>query len=191
MKETLLIKNMVCRRCVSAVEEIACRLGIDGAEVSLGRLTLPAPLSEERGRELGDALLAAGFAIVRDEADRVTLTIKRELVAAVRGGVSLQRTLPELLEPALRADHATDYDTASRLFSQREGRTVERYLIALRLEYVKELLEYRQYSVKEIAWRAGFSDVAHLSRQFKKLTGLTPTAYRECRPADRIPLDQV
>lgn len=189
--ETLLIKNMVCRRCVSAVEEIARRLGIDGAEVTLGRLTLPAPLSEERGRELGEALLAAGFAIVRDEADRVTLTIKRELVAAVRGGVSLQRTLPELLEPALRADHATDYDTASRLFSQREGRTVERYLIALRLEYVKELLEYRQYSVKEIAWRAGFSDVAHLSRQFKKLTGLTPTAYRERRPADRIPLDQV
>ncbi len=191
MKETLLVKNMVCRRCVSAVEEIVRRLGIEGAEVTLGRIALPAPLPDEVQRGLDGALQEAGFAIVRDEADRVVLAIKRELVSAVRGGISLQRKLPELLEPALRADRVTDYDTASRLFSQREGRTVERYLIALRLEYVKELLEYRQYTVKEIAWRAGFTDVAHLSRQFKKLTGLTPTAYREQRPADRIPLDQV
>lgn len=188
MSETLHIKNMVCPRCVSAVEDIARRLGLDGAEVALGRITLPAPPDEGTATRFEEELRKAGFALARDEADKVVLAVKTALVAAVSGGLSLQRTLPELLAPALGS---TDYDTASRLFSRREGRTVERYLIALRVEYVKELLECRQYTVKEIAWRAGFSGVPHLSRQFKQLTGVTPTAYREGHASSRLPLDKV
>lgn len=85
----------------------------------------------------------------------------------------------------------TDYATLSRLFVAAEGRTIEKFYLLQRIEYVKELIEYGDLSIKEIAWRTGFSSVAHLSRQFKQLTGLTPTAYRDLGVSDRKGLDKV
>lgn len=84
-----------------------------------------------------------------------------------------------------------DYAAHCRLFAAHEGRTVEKFFLLQRIEYVKELIEYGDLTVKEIAYRTGFSSVAHLSRQFKQFTGLTPSAYKQCQSAERSPIDGI
>ncbi len=103
--------------------------------------------------------------------------VKRVLIEMSRRDDGVRGNLPEMLMEEMRAWSVT-YGSLSRLFSSMEGRTIENYFMSLRVERVKELIKYGQQTLSEIAYDTGYSSVAHLSRQFKQHTGMTPTEFR-------------
>ena len=182
------IKNMVCRRCLWAVEEVFRQQGIALRSLSLGQAEPEEELSPEQLAALGEALGALGFELLSDRRSRLVERIKAAIIELV------QR--PEGL-PALRLSSylserlASDYSALSKLFSEVEGITIEHYYILQRIERVKELIVYDELSISEIAYRMGYSSAAYLSSQFKRITGMSPRAFRELRAAPRRPLDEV
>ena len=134
------------------------------------------------------ALQAEGFDLVDDREAVIIARIKAAIVKLVhhdgelKGRVKLGDHLAGLL--------LKEYSGLSALFTQVEGITIEQYFLLQRLERVKELIKYGEFTMSEIADRTGFSSVAHLSTQFKKLTGMTPTAFKEIG-GGRLPLDHV
>ena len=179
------IKNMVCRRCLWAVEEVFRQQGIALRSLSLGQAEPEEELSPEQLEALGEALGALGFELLGDRRSRLVERIKTAIIELV------QR--PEGL-PALRLSSylserlASDYSALSKLFSEVEGITIEHYYI---LQRIKELIVYDELSISEIAYRMGYSSAAYLSSQFKRITGMSPRAFRELRAAPRRPLDEV
>ena len=181
------IKGMVCRHCMEAVEAALAAAGIAGATVSLGGAEIPSAAADDADtmRRLDFQLAGRGFERLADAEAQLVERAKLVIIEHVREG-DCRLNLSACLQSHLNCD----YSVISRVFSAREGRTVEKYAIAQRVEYVKELLSYRQLTISEIADKAGYSSVAHLSRQFKSLTGLTPTDFmRAALP--RIPINQV
>lgn len=184
----LMIKNMVCRHCVEAVRAILDRLGAKDAEVLLGAVRLP---DSEAGRldmaAFDRALEAAGFERIQDRNAQIVENIKKIIIRHVR----IERDCPLNLSACLEKHLDISYDTASRIFSASEGRTIERYFIAQKIELVKELMGYNQMTLSEIADLTGYSSVSHLSRQFKELTGMTPSQYLRSGINDRQPICDV
>lgn len=181
------IKGMVCRHCVEAVEAALEKAGVAGARVSLGGADIPSGVADDPAMMLRvDAELASrGFERLTDAEAQLVERAKLIILRHVR-----EEDCRFNLSACLQSHLNTDYSLISRIFSAREGRTIEKYAIAQRVEYVKELLSYRQLTISEIADRAGYSSVAHLSRQFKSVTGLTPTAFVKAA-LPRIPLNLV
>ena len=170
------IRNMVCRHCVQALREILAELGVEPVEVGLGYALLSCDfLPDEVLAALDCRLAEEGFQRITDADDRVVQQVKDAVILHVRNEDECRLKLSVCVERHI----GMAYESASRIFSAREGRTIEKYAIAMRVEWVKELLAYRQYSVAEIADRTGYSSAAHLSRQFKSVTGLTPTQFLE------------
>ncbi len=184
----LMIRNMVCDRCRAAVARVFEVQGLPVKHIELGEVELlRAPQAKELVA-LREALRVQGFELV-DDRDAVTIArIKATIVnlvhheAAVQGRVKLADHLSAALHK--------EYSGLSALFTQVEGITIEHYFLLQRLERVKELIKYGELTMSEIADRTGFSSVAHLSAQFKKFTGMTPTAFRGLS-GGRLPLDHV
>lgn len=169
----LKIKGMVCRHCVNAVRRVLTQAGLDVRDVRLGSAEIAEDLGDASLAML-DALLAAeGFERIRSEEEELVERAKRAVIHHVREEHECRYNLSACLEEHL----GVPYDTVSRIFSAHEGRTIEKYQIAQRVEWVKELLDYGGLTVSEIAYRTGYSSAAHLTRQFKSVTGMTPTAY--------------
>ncbi|MDE6325225.1 MAG: helix-turn-helix domain-containing protein [Duncaniella sp.] len=183
----LQVKNMVCSRCISAVHDLMQRLGLHPDKVELGGVELPDSLATpENISRLDAGLRLIGFELVSDPEERIVESVKKSIIEYVRVDEGSPLKLSAYLENAT----GLDYQSLSRIFSMKEGRTVEKYHIAQKVERVKELLELPGMTLAEIAFRTGYSSVAHLSRQFKQVTGLTVTAYKSGH-ATRIPLDKV
>ncbi len=184
----LLIKNMVCRHCVGAVRSILTQQGLDPVSVEIGRAEITADhLTSAQLEALDKALGEAGFSRITDPEVGVVEQVKQAVMHHVRSEDECRLNLSDCIERQL----GVSYDTASRVFSRHEGRTVESYCTAQRIERVKELLEYGELTLSEIAWKTGFSSPAHMSRRFKEITGLTPSAYRSSHPGPRKPLTEV
>lgn len=179
------IKNMVCPRCIMAVTSTLSQLGLTPDSVSLGEAHIAETPDQAQLEQIRQALIAIGFDLVENKSDLLIQRIKQSVLDYVRHDKCTSQPLSEWLATTLHAD----YPTLSRAFAAAEGRTIEKYHLLQRMEYVKELITYGDLSIKEIAWRTGFSSVAHLSRQFKQLTGMTPTAYKACVHHERQPLD--
>ncbi len=180
------IRNMVCRHCVQAVERLLSDIGIKPVSVELGR----AVIDEQ---ELTPAQLSALDKALTDEGFERILTPEAELTERAKHVIlnHLRREeCPLNLSACLERHLGTDYPSISRAFSATEGRTIEKYHIAQKVELVKELLLYGGLTLAEIADRAGYSSAAHLSRQFKSVTGMTTTQYLSSRP-ERSPLNMV
>lgn len=184
----LVVRNMVCDRCKAAVERVLAAHGLSVVRVGLGEVELQREATTGELEALRRDLVAAGFELVADGDARTITRIKAAIVGAVHGGavaggrVKLSEHLAGLLH--------RDYSGLSALFSQVEGITIEQYFLLQRIERVKELIKYGDLTMNEIAFRTGFSSAAHLSNQFKRLTGMTPTAFREQGGARRA-LDRV
>ncbi|MDX9751948.1 MAG: helix-turn-helix transcriptional regulator [Flavobacteriales bacterium] len=185
---TLHIKHMVCDRCVMAVRDVLDELAIPAKHVGLGEVVLERAITAAERAALDAKLGPLGFARLDDRNGRLIERIKAAVVQLVhhdhaeRGRTKLSTHVATAV--------GRDYSTLSALFSQVEGITIEQYFLLQRLERVKELIRYDELSLSEIAFRTGFSSVAHLSGQFKQLTGMTPTAFR-AMAGGRTPLDQV
>lgn len=178
---------MVCRHCVAAVTGILERLHIPFESVEIGSAKVDdTALDEETLARLDKELQKEGFERVVDSDSMTVEKIKHAVLHHVRDEEECHLNLSACIEERV----GMPYDTLSRIFSQKEGRTIEKYHIAQKIERVKELLGYGQMNLAEIADRTGYSSASHLSRQFKQITGLTPSEYIRVAP-DRKPLNEV
>ena len=180
------IKGMVCRHCIQAVTDLLVSAGLTVRDVSLGSADIEETLDDDALHMLDSLLAAQGFSRPVSADEETVERIKRAVINHVRQADRCRLNLSACLEEHLHIP----YDTLSRIFSSQEGRTVEKYQIAQRVEWVKELLGYGEMTVSEIAFHTGYSSAAHLSRHIKTVTGLTPPENH--RPtATRRPLNEV
>lgn len=185
----LYIKNMVCDRCIMAVTNVLAQLGLTPVSVTLGRAELPQPPTDEQRQALRLALDDLGFELIDDQRIRIVEHIKQLLIELTRQSDKHPKTN---LSYYLAEQCRHDYSALSRLFSETQGTTIEKYFIAQKIERAKELLEYGELNLNEIADHLGYSSAAHLSSQFKALTGLTPRQYKQRKEEHRrMPLDKV
>lgn len=188
MTETLHIKNMVCDRCILVVGDVLRRCGIEPVRVTLGEAVVAEPLDEKRRAAVRQELERLGFELLESPRQVLVEAVKRAVIEWVRAGEErLDARLSEYLERRL----GRDYSALSKLFSEACGTTLEKYVIAQRIERAKELLADRELTLSEIADLLGYSSVAYLSAQFKQVTGMTPSRFRESEHPDRRPLDRV
>lgn len=186
----LYLKNMVCDRCTLVVQNLLKELLLTPISVQLGEVDLGDTVLD--GEQLDSFRLrveALGFELMNDKKSQLIEAIKKQLIRFVHGQEQMEK---QKLSDYLGQSLHHDYTYLSHLFSAVEGITIEQYLIHQKLERVKELLVYDELSLTEIAYRLGYSSVAHLSRQFKKITGMTPTTFKQLRdPSQRQSLDKV
>ncbi len=186
------IKNMVCNRCIMVVEQELKKLGFYPEQVTLGEVTLKeTDLTKDQQEKIDRALEAVGFERIDDRKARLIESIKNKIIERVHHVESIDRKFnwSDILADELHHD----YNFLSNLFSSVEGITIEQYIIRQKIERAKELLFYDELNLSEIAQKLGYSSVAHLSSQFKKITGLTPSELKKSRkPQDvRNPIDSV
>ncbi len=184
----LLIKNMVCQRCIMTVENILNELNIPFSKVDLGEVHLQQKLTEEEYKQLETSLQKVGFELIETRVNNIIETIKRLVLQYIDLG-SDNETIK--LSSHITKTLSYDYSYLSDLFSSIEGKTIEQFFILQRMEKVKELLVYDQLSLTEIAYQTGFSSVHHLSAQFKKVTGFTPSHYKKIAASKRKSLDKL
>ncbi len=184
----LYIKNMVCNRCIMVVKQELEILGLKPIRVSMGEAELKKQLSAKQMQQLNSRLLQLGFEILDDKKQKQIEKIKSLLIKKVQSGdVEEHFSISEYLSTALHKE----YSYISRLFSEVEGITVEQFFILQKTEKVKELLVYGEQNLSEISFFLGYSSVAHLSAQFKKVTGLTPSQFKKIGSTNRKSLDSV
>lgn len=182
------IKNMVCNRCKMVVKSEMEELGLFPLEVELGEVTLKNDLTEEEKKRVNDRFLELGFELIDDKKSRLIERVKNLVVELVHhSGENLNINVSEYLVQHI----AMEYNYLSNLFSEVEGTTIEKFYIAQRIERVKELLVYDELSLSQIADQMGYSSVAYLSTQFKKVVGLTPSYFKTVKAAKRQSIDQL
>jgi AraC family transcriptional regulator len=183
---------MVCNRCVMVVQQELERQGLHPEKVTLGEVTLQEDnLSTNQLEKIDKALLQLGFQRIDDRKARLIESIKNSIIKKIHHSekVDLKFNWSTVLSEELHYD----YNYLSNLFSGVEGMTLEQYIIRQKIEKVKELLFYDELTLSQIANRLGYSSVAHLSAQFKKVTGFTPSEMKKSRSLDqsRKPLDSM
>lgn len=179
---------MVCNRCIMVVQNEMDKLNLAVKNIKLGEVVFENELSEEQKTTIDKALSPLGFELIDDKKSRIIEKIKNTIIQLVHHQDSgLKNNLSEVLSSELHHD----YNYLSNLFSEIEGTTIEKYFIAQKIERVKELLVYDQLSLSEIAFQLNYSSVAYLSNQFKKVTGLTPSHFKQIKENKRKPLDQL
>ncbi len=189
---TLYIKNMVCNRCIMVVQQALEQLGLHPGKVTLGEVTLEEePLSKTQLEQLDKTLTGLGFERIDHQKARLIEAIKNKVIHFVHHSDPEDRKFN--WSTILSEELHFEYNYLSSLFSSVVGITLEQYIIRQKIERVKELLFYDELTLSEIANRLGYSSVAHLSGQFKKVTGLTPSGLKKSRAIDqqRKPLDGV
>lgn len=179
---------MVCNRCILVVQQELEKLQIDSCKVTLGEVETGAELSKEKAEQFGKNLAALGFELLDNSKQQLIEKIKNTIINQVHytDGESTHN-YSEILSKTLHKD----YSYLSSLFSEVEGITIEKYIINQKIEKVKELIIYDELNLSEIAYKSGYSSVAHLSNQFKKVTGLTPSHFKQVGQNKRKPLDKV
>lgn len=174
---TLYIKNMVCPRCVETVREVLNGLGLAVRSVELGRAEITVPGRWPGEEVVEQALGQHGFELLRGKEEQLVERIKTTLIDYCR---ELEDQGPPVKSSVFLSEKLHhSYSHLSKLFSQIEGMTIEKYLILLKIERVKELLSYDELTLSEIAFRLKYSSVQHLSNQFKKVTGMTVSEYKQ------------
>lgn len=190
MATVQLVRNMVCRRCIESVTEALERSGIVFNNVRLGEIDLVKPLSEKGKAVLGSLLSEKGFELIDARTNGLVEQIKRLIIQKARGELNEKESRLKL-STLLSEKFHYEYSHLSNLFSGIEGRTIENFYIEQRMEFAKELIIYDELTLSEIADKLDYSSVAHLSAQFKKVTGLTPSHFKKLGASKRRSIDEV
>ena len=179
---------MVCPRCIKVVREDLTTLGLDVRSVVLGEVIVSGPVDGTTLAGVKAALTNDGFELIED---RNAKTIEKIKHAVIKLAHIDHDAHPVAVNDStfIAEEVGLDYHTLTVLFSSIENITIEQYLILQKIEHVKELLKYDELTLSEIAYRMGYSSVAHISNQFKKVTGMTPTAFKKLGNAFRRPID--
>jgi AraC family transcriptional regulator len=183
------IKNMVCDRCKRVVREELEGMGIELTLVELGEVETVAEIDASKLKEVKSVLEANGFELLDDRKLALVEHIKTlviEEVQNLKGHKPAQMNFSDYLSEKI----GYEYSYLSNLFSSETGQTIEQYIIAQKVEKVKEWLSYNELTLSEIAWRLSYSSTAHLSNQFKKVMGMTPGEFKKTS-LNRKSLDKV
>jgi len=186
---TLFVKNMVCNRCILVVKQLLDQLEIQYSSVLLGEINTYNQLSGNKLKSLGETLQQVGFELLDDRKHQLIEKAKTLLIEKIHHADSTDRKTN--FSTFLQDQLSIDYNYLSSLFSQTEGFTIEQFVILQRVERAKELLVYNELTLSEIAYKLGYSSVQHLSTQFKKVTGLTPSHFKTIKEQKRKPLDSL
>ncbi|MBL7740074.1 MAG: helix-turn-helix transcriptional regulator [Chitinophagaceae bacterium] len=188
--EVLFVKNMVCHRCVLAVEEVLKNSAIAFQKVIAGEIHLAEKLSREKHDLLSSPLAAIGLELIDNRMSSLIEKIKQLVIKKARNEVG-EKERKTKLSVYLSQQLHHEYTYLSSFFSSVEGRTIENYFIEQRVEKVKEMLVYNEKTLLDISFDMEYSSVAHLSSQFKKITGLTPSHFRKVGSAKRKMIDNI
>jgi YesN/AraC family two-component response regulator len=184
----LLIKNMVSLRCKLIVKSELEKLHLHFHVVELGEVEVTEELTSNQQQELKIALLKYGLELLEDKKSMLIEKIKNIIVEMIH----YSDEPPTLNFSAYLAEKLNyDYNYLSNLFSEVKGITIERFIISHKIERAKELLIYNELTLTEIAEKLHYSNVAHLSNQFKKVTGLTPTFFKNMKHKRLIALENL
>ena len=187
--KSLYIKNMVCDRCIRTVKDELSKLGLDIAGIKLGVVYLKEQPTEEETERAATVLKDNGFVLLRDKQTVIVEKVKAAIVELVHHS---EETLIRVnLSEYLSRRFDLSYKHLSSLFSGHENMTIEKYYIFQKIERAKELLEYGEMNLSEIAYSLGYSSVQHFSSQFKKITGLSPSHYNRQGNIGRVTLDSI
>lgn len=184
----LFIKNMVCPRCIRVVREELERLHISVEEVRLGEVLLAEPLHPEQRQALIPVLEQNGFELLDQKEEQLVARVKQLVIQHLWESKKKPAHL-NFSDYLIQQTHSS-YPQLSRLFSALTGITIEQYLIQMKVERIKELLYYDELTISEIAARLEYSSSQHLSAQFRKVTGMTPTAFRKLKESRDRTLDE-
>lgn len=186
---TLYIKNMVCNRCKAAVSDTLQKAGLHAVSVELGEVKIEEDNIDGTKRdELRQTLESLGFELIDDKRHQTIDKIKSTIINLVHYN---DNQSPLNLSEILTEELHQDYSALSKLFPEVEGKTIERYYIEQRIERVKELIRYDELSLTQIAMKINYSSTAYLSSQFKSVTGMTPTQFKNLKENTRRPLDEI
>lgn len=179
---------MVSARCKQAVKEELKKLGLHFILVDLGEVDVMENLSAAQREQLKVALFNAGFELMDDKKAILIQQIKNIIIEMVHHAEEFEKIkFSVYLSKTLKLD----YTYLSNLFSEVQGTTIAQFIILHKIERIKELMIYDELNITEIAWKMNYSSVAHLSNQFKKITGLTPTEFKKLKDKTRRPIEDV
>ena len=185
---TIYIKHMVCDRCIFVVRQVLEKLGLTPTSICLGKAVFDKDLSDEEIKAVQTDLESFGFELTNDKKVRFTEQVKHAIIELVSQEEADRKiNLSDYLAQKLHLE----YSYISNIFSDLENITIEQYYIAQRVEKVKEMLVYDEYTLTEIADKMNYSSVAYLSAQFKRITGFTPTQFKNIKGNKRTPIDKI
>lgn len=179
---------MVCIRCKLVVKDVLTRLGLKYITVELGEAELVENISSDQREQLRAGLLQSGLELMDDKKSVLIQKIKNIIIEMVHYSEEpLTINFSQFLSEKLNHN----YTYLANLFTEVQGTTIEKFIIAHKVEKVKELLVYNELTLTQIAYKLHYSSVAHLSTQFKKVTGLTPTFFKNMKDKRRSMLEDV
>jgi len=188
-KETLFIKNMVSRSCIILLREKIENLGVKVIDIRLGRIDIAYNPEIVKEDTIIKTIEQYGFGIIREKEKILVENIKQaviDLIYHMNNIDSIARKSDYLVERL-----GMNYQQISKLFSRHEGITLERYIILMKIEKIKELVDRGEFTLSEIAYMMDYSSVQHLSNQFKKITGMTVSEYKNSNKSNRKPLNEL
>ena len=179
---------MVSNRCKIAVKEELNKLGLHFIFIDLGEVEVMEDISLEQRAQLKAGLLDSGLELMDNKRGILIEKIKSAIIETIHHKDEMVKIkFSDYLSEKL--DY--DYTYMANLFSEVQGTTIEQFIIAHKVERIKELLIYGELNISEIAWKMNYSSVAHLSNQFKKVTGLSPTHFKRMKDKRRIPIEEI
>lgn len=189
-RKTLHIKNMVCNRCIKVVKEEMEKLKYGVEKIELGEVVISSDKDKFNLEKIKEVLEENGFELFDSRNANIIERIKILIINSIHHQ-SIESFSDNNLSKEIVSETGLSYQYVSSLFSSTEGITIEKFIISQKIEKVKELLVYDELTLSEIAYNLGYSSVQHLSNQFKKITGLTPTYFKRLKEKKRKPLDKI
>lgn len=180
---------MVCNRCIKVVQEEFSNLGLNIKSIELGSVEIEGQVDFDQLEKIRKVLLDNGFELIDDKKSKIIEKIKTTIIQLIH--YQKEKAAHINISDFISEELGFDYSYLSNLFSSVEGTTIEKYIINQKIEKVKELLVYNELSLSEISYQLGYSSVQHLSNQFKKITGLSPSHFKKLKTLKRKPLDDV
>lgn len=182
------VKYMVSQRCKMLVKEELKKLGLHFVVVDLGEIEIMEDITEQQRNQLKSALFETGLELMDDKRAVLIEKIQQAIIEMIHFSDELPRFNYSIF---ISEKLKYDYTYLSNLFSEVKGVTIQQFIIVHKIERVKELLLYKELNLTEIAYKMQYSSVAHLSNQFKKITGLTPSQYKNLKVQNRRPIEDI
>lgn len=180
---------MVCDRCVMTVQQVMEDLGFEVESIALGKVVIAEDVTSEDLEKISEKLVDKGFELIQKNDEALLEQIKVQLIGYVKYLENSEE--PDKVSTFLESNLHYNYSYLSKYFSDHGGVTIEKYLINLKIERVKELLTYDELTLSEIAWKLNYSSVQYLSNQFKKTVGMSPTKFKKTSGVARKTYDAI
>ncbi len=188
-KHHLYIKNMVCPRCIQSVKSEATKANLTIISIKLGELIIDKNFSEDQLNQFKFGIENNGFEIITAQKDKIVEMIKTEIINVVQ----YEKKIPgnKNFSDYISKEIGKDYSYLSNLFSSVEKTTIEKFIILQKIEKTKEYLIYNELTLSEISQKLGYSNSQHLSAQFKKITGMSPSQFKKLEEKPRQSIDKI